>query len=189
MNFAESSARVTPQFNVDLNSNGVLTIKGKDSGAGKAAAFVKKSINNSESADINSITALYKISILDREALFSFMDKGLSNLDLKKKSLSFYVNGKFDTKRASLSVRIEKNGDVKFDKNLSFGQIESEFDGIGTKVSIDLEKFGAPKLGGFLSKKHQVSLKLKLDYSDMGDIVLPEIGELSVSLDQEIKVD
>ena len=117
------------------------------------------------------------------------MDKGLSNLDLKKKSLSFYVNGKFDIKRASLSVRIAKNGNVKFDKNLSFGQIQSEFDGIGTKVSIDLEKFGAPSLGGLFSKKHQVTLKLKLDYSDMGEILIPEIGELSTSLDQEVKVD
>ena len=188
MNFTNNSASVTPQFTVLLNNNGALSISGKNAGAGKAAAFVKKELKNTENAGVNSINALYTVSVLDRDELFSFMDKGLSNLELKKTSLTFYVNGKFDLKRASLTVRISKNDDLKFNKVLNFNQIESEFDGIGTKVSIDLEKFGAPKLGGVFSKKHQVSLKLVLDYNDMGEIIVPEVGELSATLEQEVKV-
>ncbi|MGZ3788499.1 MAG: hypothetical protein ACXVLQ_08260 [Bacteriovorax sp.] len=189
VHFAATSSSVTPQFNVSLDTNGVMSITGKDAGATKAAAFVKKQVKNTEQAGVNSITALYNIAVLDRAELFGFMDKGLSNLDLKKTSLSFYVNGKFDVKRASLSVRIAKKDKVKFEKLLNANQFETEFDGIGTKVSIDLEKLGAPKLGGVFSKKHQVTLKLKLDYSDVGEILLPEKKELSTALDQEISVE
>lgn len=189
MNFLETEASVTPRFTVALNTKGNLSITGKDSGANKAAAFVKKEIKKVEQADVNSITAVYNISLFDRKALLSFMEKGLSNLELQKTSLSFYVNGQFDAKRASLDVRIAKKGEVKFEKTLKSNQFTSEFDGTGTKVTIDLEKNGAPKLGSLFSKKHQVTLKLKLDYSDMGEILIPETGELSAKLDQEISVD
>lgn len=189
VHFAASSASVTPQFNVSLNTNGTMAISGKDAGATKAAAFVKKEVKNIEQAGVNSITALYSVAIFDRSELLDFMDKGLSNLDLKKTSLTFYVNGKFDVKRASLSVRIAKKDNVKFEKTLRFNQFESAFDGVGTKVSVDLEKLGAPKLGGLFTKKHQVTLKLKVDYSDIGETLLPEKGELSTTLDQEATVD
>jgi hypothetical protein len=187
--FATSSASVTPEFNILLDTKGVMAIFGKDAGDRKSVAFVKKDIKKSEQADINSIIAQYNIALFDRAELFSFMDKGIGQIDLKKTSLTFYVKGKFDVKRASLSIRIAKKESVKFEKVLKFNQFESLFDGIGTKVIVDLEKFGAPKLGGIFNRKHQVTIKLKLDYSDVGEIILPAQGELSAILNQEVSVD
>ncbi|MDD4976706.1 MAG: hypothetical protein PHY93_20290 [Bacteriovorax sp.] len=189
VNFAENAASVTPEFNISLSTDGVMSISGKDAGDTKAAAFVKKVVKNNEQAGVNSITAHYNIALFDRTSLFGFMDKGLSHLDLKKTSLTFYVTGKFDARRASLSVHIAKKDKVKFDKILNSNQFESVFDGIGTSVSVDLEKLGSPKLGGVFNREHQVTLKLKLDYSDVGEILLPERKELSATLNQAISVD
>jgi hypothetical protein len=189
VDFLTTNASVTPEFKFGLSTNGVLSLMAKDQGDNKAVAFVKKDIKNSEVGDVNSIIGKYKIALFDRTEFFKFVDQGMKNLTLRKNSLSFYVNGKFDAKRASLAIRISKKNEVKFEKTLTGSQFASVFDGIGTKVSVDIEKYGAPKLGGVFTKKHNVVLKLKLDYSDVGEIILPEKRELSTTLDQDISVD
>ncbi|MFA6236873.1 MAG: hypothetical protein WC635_06050 [Bacteriovorax sp.] len=189
LEFINSAALVTPAFNVSLSTGGVMSLKAKDQGASKTAAFVKKDVKNAEQENTNTISAKYKIALFDRSELFKFVDSGLSNLELKKDSLSFYVLGKFEVKRATLAIRIAKKDEVKFEKTLNGTQILAEFDGIGTKVTVDIEKYGAPKLGGVFTKKHNVTLKLKLDYSDVGEILLPEKGELSATLQQDVSVE
>lgn len=187
--FLNNASAVTPAFNVSLDTKGSMTLKGKDQGATRTAAFVKKEIKNSDADGINTISAKYKIALFDRSELFKFVDSGLSNLELRKDSLSFYVQGKFEVKRSSLAIRIAKKDEVKFEKTLDGTQFLTEFDGIGTKVTVDIEKYGAPKLGGLFTKKHSVILKLKLDYSDAGEILLPEKGELSATLKQDVSVE
>lgn len=189
LNFLTTNASVTPEFNVSLNTKGEMSLIAKNKGANKAAVFMKKEVKAEEAGDINSISAKYKIALFDQAELFKFMEKGLSNLELGKHSVSFYVLGKFDPSRASLAIRIAKKDEVKFEKTLKGTQFESVFDGIGTKVMVDIEKHGAPKLGGVFTKKHQVKLKLKLDYSDLGEILLPSTAELSAELNQEVSVE
>lgn len=189
VDFLTNSSSVTPEFNISLSTEGSLSLTAKDRGENVAAAFVKKEVKNTEVEGVNSIAAKYKIALFDGKDLFKFMEKGLSNLELRKDSLSFYVHGKFDATRASLAIRIAKKDEVKFEKTLRGSQFESKFDGIGTTVNVDIEKYGAPKLGGVFTTKHNVKLKLKLDYSDAGEMLLPTKGELATGLDQDVKVD
>jgi hypothetical protein len=66
-------------------------------------------------------------------------------------------------------------------------QMGLEFDGNRTHVVIDLEKLGAPALGGFI-KTHNVSMKLKLNYADFGDVLIFDGKELATSLNSDLKV-
>ena len=78
---------------------------------------------------------------------------------------------------------------MKFNKTLKPSQFSAKFDGFVTRIDVDLESLGAPKLGGLFNKTHTVSLKLKMDYSDVGDLLLPKLGELATSTSVETEVD
>lgn len=182
--FDTKSSDVKSEFTVTLDREGELVLKG----AGKnVLAFSKKQIENSEHGEINSISALYKILLLNRSEFFKFAETGIKDFELHKKSMEFYVDGKIELKRALLKVRISKKDRLKFEKELNFTHMESQYDGERTKISIDLDKLNAPKFGGIFNREHNVQLELKLNYSDVGDVVIAG-GKLSTSFNENVKV-
>lgn len=187
--FDAKSAEVASIFNVGLSEKGEMEITGKEEAGSAAVAFVKRDVKNSLQGEINTIKAIYKIALYNKEDLFSVNSKGITNVDLNKRSMSFIVNGKFDKARSTLYVNISKNGEVKFNKTLKPAQFSAKFDGSVTRIDVDLESLGAPKLGGLFNKTHSVGLKLKMDYSDAGELLLPKLGELSTSTSVDAEVD
>lgn len=189
MLFDAKSTAVASQFSVALDTKGDLVLTGKEIAGSSVAAFVKKDIQTESHADVNSIKAIYKIGLYNRADIFNVADKGISNVNLGKRSLAFIVNGKFDQSRSTLAVKITKKGETKFDRILKASQFRTKFDGSVTRIDVDLEALGAPKLGGVFNKKHTVNLKLKLDYSDVGELLLPAGGEFSTQTAVEVEVD
>ena len=187
--FDAKSAEAASTFNVGLSEKGEMEITGKEDAGSAAVAFVKRDVKNSLQGEINTIKAIYKIALYNKEDLFSVNSKGITNVDLNKRSMSFIINGKFDKARSTLAVNISKNGEVKFNKTLKPAQFSAKFDGSVTRIDVDLESLGAPKLGGLFNKTHSVGLKLKMDYSDVGDLLLPKLGELSTSTSVDAEVD
>lgn len=175
------------EFNVALTEKGDLQISGTEQEEKKTLALAKKEVNTTSVGDVNTITGIFKVALFNKADFFAA--KNISSVELKKRSLSFIVNGKFDMKRANLAVKITKKDEVKFEKTLKSTQFRSKFEGGVTKVDIDLESLGAPKLGGIFNKKHTVSLKLKVDMSDMGELVFPKAQELSLETATEVEVE
>lgn len=184
MVFDQKAAQTPAEFRVSLNTKGALDLKAKAL-AKDLVGFMKKQIKNTESADINLIDALFNISLFDKKDLFNVTT--ISDVVLRKNSLEFVVDGKFDIKRSSLATKIVKKDETKFEKTLRGIDLKTEFDGTHTRVFVDLEKFGAPDLGGIFNKKHTVSLVLKVDYSEFGELLFPS-EELKVSNSVEVKV-
>lgn len=187
--FDAKSADAASTFKVGLSEKGEMEITGKEEAGSPAVAFVKRDVKNSLQGEINTIKAIYKVALYNKADLFSVNSQGITNVDLNKRSLSFIVNGKFDKARSALDVNISKKGEVKFNKTLKPSQFSAKFDGSVTRIDVDLESLGAPKLGGLFNKTHTVSLKLKMDYSDVGDLLLPKLGELSTSTSVDAEVD
>lgn len=187
--FDAQSTDAPATFNVGLSSQGEMEITGKEEVGSDAVAFVKRDVKNTLQGDINTIKAIYNVAIYNKADLFSVNSKGITNVDLNKRSMSFVVNGKFDKARSSLAVYISRKGETKFNKTLKPSQFTAKFDGSVTRVDVDLQALGAPKLGGLFNKSHSVTLKLKMDYSDVGDLLLPNLGELSTSTSVETDVD
>lgn len=176
-------------FNVGVSEKGEMEITGKEEADNSAVAFVKRDVKNSLQGDINTIKAVYNVSLFNKSDLFNVSSKGISNVNLGKRELSFVVNGKFDKARSTLSVVISKKDETKFNKVLKPSQFTAKFDGSMTRIDVDLESLGAPKLGGLFNKTHTVALKLKMDYSDAGDLLLPKLGELSTSTTVEAEAE
>jgi hypothetical protein len=189
MTFNALSKEVASEFNVDLDTDGKLSLSAEDVNNSGLLIFAKKNIKSEPTADLNSITGLYNIVLINKQEFFKFMESGIQNLSLLKRSMSFTVAGKIEAKRATLAIAITKKGDDKFTKTIAGTQLVSEFDGINTKVTVDLEKLGAPKLGGVFNREHNVQLKLKLDYSDLGESLLGKVPEFSTSVSASVKVE
>jgi len=183
--FSDKAIEGKPVYSVSLDEKGVLAFTG-NSESQSILALLKKEIVVNSQADINTISAKYKVTHFDLRDLFNVNSKGISNIDLGKRSLSFIVNGKFDVQKTSLYVKIAKKDNVKFEKMLRSPQLKTTFDGSVTKVEIDLESLGAPKLGGVFNKTHSVLLKLKLDIPNQeGEIVIPKVNEVFVGANVE----
>lgn len=189
MLFDAKSTEVPAQFTVALDTKGAMSIAGKELSGSKALAFVKKDVKTTAQNDVNSIKAVYKLALFNKADVFQVSSKGISNIVLNKTAMSFVVNGKFDQKRSSLAVKIMKKDETKLNKTLKPSQFKAAYDGSVTRVSIDLASLGAPKLGGLFNKKHTVSLKLNIDYSEFGEILLPKTGEISVEKSQEVEIE
>lgn len=168
-----------PEYKISLDSRGNLSLVGVNQNEEKIISLLKKEVKVEAQSDLNNIHAIFSIAQLKLTDLFDVRE--LNSIDLNKKSLSFVAVGKFEDKRSSLSVKISKKGSVKFEKILKSNQFKAVFDGKVTKINIDLESLGAPKLGGLFNKTHEVSLKLKLEVGDLGEVIIPFAKEISVS--------
>jgi hypothetical protein len=188
MNFNAQAAEASSKFNIQLATDGKLTLNAKVEDENKLLIFAKKEISQTEQNKINSINALYKIVLMDKEEYFKFMESGIKNIVLESRSLSFSIAGKMDLKRANLSVLISKKNVTKFDKLVKGTQMSSEFDGEKTRITIDLKKLDAPLLGGIFNREHNVQLKLKLDYSDLGESLILKEKEFSTATNVNVKV-
>jgi hypothetical protein len=178
--FDAKSETAAAEFTVALDTQGALSLTGNELDGNEALVFAKKDVKTTSAGDVNTIKGTYKVSLINKADLFDVSEKGISNATLNKRSLTFVVNGKFDQKNSSLALKIVKKGEVKLDKVLKPSQFTAKFDGSVTKVEVDLDVAGAPKLGGLFDKTYNFGLKLKVDYSALGDLVLPKLGELSV---------
>ncbi|MBY0413299.1 MAG: hypothetical protein K2Q18_04005, partial [Bdellovibrionales bacterium] len=175
------------EFTISLSDKGELIFAGKELKGNSALAFAKKDVKTEAKGDVNNIKGLVNVTLLDKKDLFDVSSKGISDVDLGKRSLAFVVNGKFDQKNSSLLIKIAKKDDVKFEKVLKPTQFSAKYDGSVTRVEVDLEAVGAPKLGGLFNKTHQVTLKLKVDSSALGQLVFGT--ELSTQTSVEVKAD
>jgi hypothetical protein len=190
MQFDSKSTSADTDFNVALDTKGSLVLSASAvNDDSHVLAFAQKDIKTASADDVNTIAALYKITLFNRLENFKFTQSGIQNVVLHSRSVEFTVAGKLDAKHATLAIFIGKKDDVKVDKTITGSQFETSFDGTNTKVTVDLEKFGAPKLGGVFVRTHTVRLKLKLDFSDLGESVLNDGKELSASTEVNVKVD
>lgn len=187
--FDARSNSINPDFQVSLATDGSLSILAKDSQDTHAMAFAKKDIHQENIENINSIMAVYKIILFDQAENFKFLETGIKNIQLKSRSLVFFLDGKVETKRLSMNLNISKKGDVKFEQKIAGNKVLGEFDGEKTKITIDLQKLGAPKLGGIFNRVHDVNLKVALDFSDLGENLISNGKELSVNTIESVKVD
>ncbi len=185
--FDLKAAEGAGEFNVALTEKGDLVLTGTEQAEKTTLALSKKDVKTTSAGDVNTIAGIFKVALFNKVDFFQA--KSISNVQLQKKSLSFVVNGKFDMKRTALAIKISKKDDVKFEKTLKATQYTAKFDGTVTKVDVDLAALGAPKLGGIFNKKHTVALKLKLDMSDMGELVFPKAQELSLETATEVEVE
>lgn len=185
--FDTKSADADSEFTVDLDVKGGLSISGKELNDSKAIAFVKKDVKTQAQGDINNIKAVYNVSLFKRADLFNA--GAMSDVALSKRSMSLMVKGQFEKDKTTLAVRIAKKDDVKFEKVLKSNQFSAKFDGVNTKIDVDLEALGAPKLTGFgiFNKNYQVTLKLKLDTSGAGELLIPKTGEIATGVNVEVE--
>lgn len=185
--FSGVATEAKPRYVVSLDEKGLLNFAGTSEDK-NFVALMTKNITLTPEGDVNAIKAVFNINHLNLADLFSVSSKGITNVDLNKRSLSFVVNGKFEAKKTTLFVKISKKDQIKFEKTLKPSQFKSSFDGVNTRVDIDLESLGAPKLGGLFNKTHTVNLKLKLDLSAAGgEIIVPKINDVSVSTSVEVE--
>lgn len=189
MNFESKSAEASAQFNVALNTDGKLSLTAKEDAEGaEQLIFAKKEIKAEDQGEINSINGIYNIVLMDKAEYFQFMESGIKNIGLGPKSVSFSVEGKIELKRATLALKISKKDDTKIDKLLTASQLNAEFDGEKTRITVDLKKLGVSTLGGIFNRVHNVQLKLKLNYSDLGENLILKEKEFSTSANVNIKV-
>lgn len=188
MDFNALAKNSNSRFKVQLGTDGKLDLAAKELENANLLIFAKKDIKANEQADINSIDAIFKIVIMDKNEYFKFMKTGIRNVVLEPRRLSFSIDGKIEIKRANLLIKISKNDEVKIDAKVLGPDLKSEFDGEKTLISVDLKKLDAPKLGGVFNREHNTKLKLILNYSDLGESLILKEKEFSTSVNVDIKV-
>lgn len=188
IDFDPKAAGILANFIFGLNERGDLTVKAQEVAPVRSIIFMKKDLETNDAGDVNNIDAKYEFIMFERSQIMKAIDGGIQNIWLGSDDLVFTLPGNVDPARATLDIRIKKKDDVKFNKTLKNGQFSMTFDGQNSKFSINLKKLGGGGLGGFFTKKHQVRIKLSLDMSDLGSLVVPESAELSTSIDREVKV-
>jgi hypothetical protein len=185
--FDAKSSDVASEYTVDLNTQGGLTLAAKDLNDNQTIAIVKKDVKELTRGDVNTIKAIYNVSLFNREDLFSV--KGINDVSLSKKSMSFVAKGKFAKEKTTLAIKIVKKGNVKFEKVLESHQFSAKFDGTRTLIDVDLKALGCPNLTGLgiFNKNYLVNVKLKLDTSNLGEVLLPKLGEVSAETSVEVE--
>jgi hypothetical protein len=189
MSFDARSKEAISDFTVSLDVNGKLDLGAEVSSESHLYIFAKKDIKATMQDKINSIAAKYAVVLIDKNEYFRFMESGMQNITLQSRTLNFTVEGKVEIKRASMAIAISKKGEKKFEKTVDSNVMKAEFDGTNTKITVDLEKAGAPKLGGIIFREHNLALKLKLDYSDLGESVLKKVPEFTTVANVNVKVE
>lgn len=188
MEFDARGKNVQSTFKVALNDKGALDLSMADSQR-DVLAFLNKEIKTEAQGDINNITALYKVALYNRIDLFNLPANAISELELKKESLDFTVRSRFDQKRSSLQLKVMKKDEVLCEKTLKASQFKTAAVGETTRVHVDLEAVGCKVAGSIMfNKKRTVALKLKLDFSDLGESIGGAAKDISTSSSNEVEI-
>ena len=188
VDFDPKAAGIEANFMFELTTQGDLSVKATEVPPTRSIIFLKKTIENQDSNDVNSIDAKYDLIMFERSQIMKALDGGIQDIYLESEALEFVLPGNVDLSRSSMDLRIRKKDETKFEKSLTSSQYKGSFDGQKTTIKINLRALGAPKLGGFFNKKHEVKIVFKLDYSDMGSLLVPNTANLSTQIDREVKV-
>jgi len=188
VDFDPKAAGIEANFMFELTEQGDLSVKATEVPPTRSIIFLKKTIENQDSNDVNTIDAKYDLIMFERSQIMKALDGGIQDIYLESEALEFVLPGNVDLSRSSMDLRIRKKDETKFEKSLVASQYKGSFDGQKTTIKINLKALGAPKLGGLFSKKHQVKIVFKLDYSDLGSLLVPNTANLSTQIDREVKV-
>lgn len=111
-------------------------------------------------------------------------------MTLSKNSLEVQVNGKFDQKRATLKLNIKKKDEVLCEMKLKSSQFRTQVvSDMQRKLSVDLESVGCKIAGKIMfNKTRSVGLKLKLNFSDLGETVGAGTSDISVSTHRQLEI-
>nr|BDT28554.1 hypothetical protein BHI3_20200 [Bacteriovorax sp. HI3] len=187
--FSALSEILGPDFTVDLDTKGNVTIKAKSNDGEyynrgtKAAVFVKKSLKAKEEGDVNNIEANYKVLMMDYNRELGYLTTSSLEGTLKKYSFSFRLNGKIDPKRVALALKITRKDIIEIDKVISKGNISYEYvaNGNYTVVTVDLKAEGA-KVGSILTgakTEFMTNVSFTQNYSDAGEMILSKIQDFT----------
>lgn len=193
-------ADVSVTFNDQAQNNSPIAFVAKLSEAGDVSLiakdpnvttgiFVRKNITNTDAGKENQITAHFPVDLVNLTESVKIARGSITNVDLGKHHLAFNVAGLVDTKRAKLYVRINKKDEVKFERSLIPSEYKVTNSNGESRITINLEKLGAPKLGGVFTTKHQINVQLTFDYSDLGTMLFPTQEALKLNVNKEEKVD
>lgn len=175
-------------FVANLSAAGDVNVTAKDPSA-THGVFVRKQQTNSEVGRDNSIEAKFPITLVNLSESFKIARGSITNIDLGKHHLHFNVAGIVDLSRAKLYVRINKKDEVKFERSLGTNEYSVTNTNGETRIQLNLEKLGAPKLGGVFTTKHQITVQLTFDYSDLGTMLFPSQEALTLKASAEEKVE
>lgn len=189
LNFNAKDAEVNSAFKVSLNNKGDLAFTAAASQP-DVLAFLKKDIKNDSAGDINNINAIYNLSLYRAGSLAKFEQEPFKTMTLSKDSLEVQVNGKFDPKRATLELNIKKKDEVLCEMKLKSSQFRTQIvSDMQTKLLVDLESVGCKVAGKIMfNKTRSVGLKLKLNFSDLGESVGAGTGDISVSTSRQVEI-
>lgn len=186
--FKALSEILGPSFIFGLNEKGNITVIGTRSSeetsySSTATAFVKKEVKADDRGEINNIEAKYKILLLNKNEFFAYTNtsENISG-ELSKYSFSFYLNGKIDSKRTNLNLKITKKEKLEINKKISRSNIKYSYNEQmnKTKVTVDLKSEGA-KIGSIFTGENtffRVLVQFSQDYSDVGEMYLSKPTKL-----------
>lgn len=189
VNFTELGNINSPiAFVASLTTHGDVNLTAKDSSASHGV-FVRKQQTNTEVGKENTIEAKFPVTLVNLSESLKIARGSITNVDLGKHHLHFNVAGLVDLSRAKLYVRINKKDEVKFERSLGTNEYTVTNTNGESRIQLNLEKLGAPKLGGVFTTKHQITVQLTFDYSDLGTMVFPTQEALTLKASVEEKVD
>jgi hypothetical protein len=188
VNFESKGAQLNSSFKIALSDKGDLAFTANGL-ASDVLAFLKKDIRKDDVGDINNITALYNVGLYSADSLAKFEREPNKTMTLTKEELEVAIKGKFEAKRATLAFRVLKKGEVLCDKKLKSSQFKSQVAGDQTKLSIDLEAIDCKVAGAIMfNKTRTIEMNLKLDFSDLGEVVGTGSKDISVSTSREVEI-
>ncbi|MBC7714592.1 MAG: hypothetical protein H7177_14700 [Rhizobacter sp.] len=188
-----------PEFAVGLDENGKLALAATandgeyGSDDSRAAVFVKKDVQAKDDGTVNTITADYKVTMLNANKQLAYLSTNDIYGTLKKYSLSFKLKGQIDSKRAALGVKIMRNKIVEIDKAaVNKGNISYAYNSADntTMVTVDLQGEGA-KIGSILTTdktQYDTTITFSQNYTDIGDMILGRVQNFTWTMNRVLLI-
>lgn len=154
-------------FIFNLSEDGDVSVKANDNSGRPVLIGMNKQIQADAQADETNTQASFSFTLFDKETELAPIKKNIQSVGLSKSAAWFTIGKVSKPERLEISLRITRksvlgNTKTPFNKTLTSADLRLQDVNEGTKVLIDLSKYGVE----LKDKKHTVDIELGLSFED-----------------------
>ncbi|MCF8058102.1 MAG: hypothetical protein K9K67_02305 [Bacteriovoracaceae bacterium] len=167
INYVDDAPRTNVDFEFIIDEMAEVTVRAKDNSRKPVLISMKKVTSRVDMPDSSNSSVNFDFAFFDREKEFEPIKKAIQGMGLSSNAAWFTTGYISKPERIKVALKIVRDGPFSgaktlFDKTLTHNQLSFQQVNGGTKLLIDLSKYGV----SLKDKKHEVTVEVSLNFED-----------------------
>jgi hypothetical protein len=167
INYNDDAPKTNVDFDFIMDELSEVTVKAKDNSRKPVLISMKKVTSRLDMPDSSSSSVTFDFEFFDKEEELEPIKKAIQGMGLSQSAAWFTIGYVSKPERIKVALKIVRDGPFSgaktlFNKTLNYTELSFQQTNGGTKLLVDLSKYGV----SLKDKKHEVTVEVSLNFED-----------------------